>query len=175
MNIIVLDEKSRHDRWTTTHQLAHKMVDRCITDSAKYLKNPMTLLCAEYLFENQAAHQCYWNNRFCIAVMCDMWQNSQRLAAWCSVSNGINGYWEWTTHSGYDMVAVLKSIDIVPADFVAPNGGKSYCVLDGRIAAKLAEKFDLPTSHFGTRRQLTERDEREREYFKSKYPHVHVL
>src|SRR3989344_1878047 len=105
MSAIVLSREEDGNLRHATSELARKLVARCMTDPSKYLKNPMTVLCAEYLFENHALHQCYWNDRFCIAVMCGLWSNRQRLAAWCVVSNGLNLYWEWRTHSGYDMAA----------------------------------------------------------------------
>lgn len=175
MSAVVLTEKESEKRYVAASRLASNQVDLCVANPAEYLKNPMTLLCAEFEFKNQPVHQCYWNNRFCIAVMCGLWENKQRLAAWCAVSNGLNGYWEWQTHSGYDMAAVLKYLGIVADDFSAPKNGDGYCTLDAGIAAKLVEKFELPTTHFSMQKKLTVEENRKREIFNKKYPHHAVL
>lgn len=174
MNAVVLNEKESEKRYVGARRIASKIVNQCMANPAKYLGNPMTILCAEFEFQNQPIHQCYWNNRFCIAVMCNLWRSRQRLAAWCVVSNGLNRYWEWRTHSGYDMTAVLKYLDVVPTSFNEPQGD-CYFLLDGGIAARLSEKFELPTTYFSNLRRLTAGEEKEREYFNRKYPHHAVL
>ena len=184
MNTIAMSENESYERLEAAHQLASTRVEECIANPAKYLKDPVTLLCAEFKFENQPLHQCYWNNRFCIAIMCELDDYSQRVAAWCAVSNGLNGYWEWRTHSGYDMAAVLKYLGVVADDFIAlkthdethdETHGGMYCTLTNGIAAKLVEKFRLPTARFRMESGLGVEEHQEREAFNKKYPYLSVL
>ena len=175
VNAIVLGQKASYARYRAASELANKVVEQCMADPARHLGDPMTLLCAEFMFKNQPTHQCYWNNRFCIAVMCGLQEDQRRLAAWCAVSNGLNGYWEWRTHSAYDMATMLKYLDIVADDFSAPEKGGMYSTLAGGIAAKLAERFRLPTTNFSMEKRLTEEEHREREAFNRTYPYTRVL
>ncbi|HEX3099808.1 MAG TPA: hypothetical protein VHQ41_02435 [Patescibacteria group bacterium] len=96
-------------------------------------------------------HQCYWNDRLVIAVMCRLPWKLQQRAAWCAANNGLIGYWEWQTHFGFSTAAVLEKLEI-PLDLgfsTRPSPANSmYYLLDRSIVVALAKHFDLPTQKF---------------------------
>ena len=152
--------------------LIRERILKCIEDPDKFTNDPITKIMAEWEYENQASHQCYWNNRFVIAIMCKMplWQI--KMATWCLVSNGINRYFEWKTHSGYDMKTVFKYLGLDTPTFISYG---MYHYLDSPICEKLVTMFNLPTNKFGRIEPLTDRETTEREFFNRKYPHTIVL
>lgn len=113
---------------------------------------------AELVFAHQAPHQCYWNNRFCIAATCRLSEKKQREAAWCLVVNGLNGYWEWFTHAGYQTHDVLFYLRItalkekthplhmhsigVSWDSIRPG----YSSPHRELLAQIVKHFKLPTT-----------------------------
>jgi hypothetical protein len=146
---------------TLTREAAMEHVMRCMADPSAYASDPLTMPSAQLLFNDKRMHQCYWNDRFAVAVMCGMDEQSQRIAAWAAVSNGLKGYWEWETHAEYDAAAVLKHLGIIPADFdpnqLRPKGRfPDYNHLPVELCKALIDKFKLPTTLFG-RPDLTEK------------------
>ncbi len=135
------------------------------------------VLAARYEWDHQAEHHCYWNNRFVLAVVCGLELHSLRLAAWCLVSNGVNGYFEWKTHSGYDMTVAFDTLGIDTSRVVKKEGTGSgiYCELDGAMCGILADMFNLPTTLVGTKLSLTDEEKREADRFDKKYPYRSVL
>jgi hypothetical protein len=173
------NKKDDEKRYNEALALADKLVTDCMDDPKSWQGNPVVTLAAWYKHDHQPSHQCYWNNRFCIAVMCGLSWYIQRIAAWCAVSNALNGYWEWETHSGYDVAATLKYLGIVEEKFeVAPAYTKSnYAHIDMDLLIKIAKFFNLPTVVISHHKEnvLSADEEREREFFNSRYPHKKVL
>lgn len=142
------------------------------------------VLCmAQLAFDAQPIHQCYWNNRFCIATMCGMSDEHQRTAAWCLVSNGVKGYWEWITHSSYPLYTVLEHLGILNINnvqFGVPNTlekkiglrwqdfNNDYRVAPNLLLYKLVERYRLPTTYFSAR-ILSPEEQKEREKFNRVY------
>lgn len=139
------------------------------------LKDPVTKLAALYKYNYQPSHQCYWNNRFCIAIACDLPKQLQREAAWCAVSNGLNEYWEWVTHSNYDATVVLRRMGINDVPRIIVATGFLYCNMPKSIAVQLIRMFDLPTRALGVKKTLTTDEEEERDRFNHNYPHHNVM
>jgi hypothetical protein len=118
---------------------------------------------AEFVFDHQPPHQCYWNNRFCIAVTCGLSKEKQRQAAWCLVANGLNDYWEWFTHAGYPTHDVLHHLKItslkdrncpmhlhsigVRWDSLQPG----YSTPSRELLAQIVKHFNLPTTRLWER------------------------
>lgn len=131
-----------------TRTEAYEQMQKCIDEPGKHLDDPLTKEAAKILYADPRQHQCYWNNRFAVAVMCGMSERHQRAAAWCVVDTGTRGYgyFEWVTHDGYDMVKVLKYLKIVGEDFEAPERTRDlrYCWIPDKIKEALVEKFRLP-------------------------------
>jgi hypothetical protein len=126
--------------------IAH--VTKCVNEPGVHLTDPVTLLSAQYVWNRMGEHQhqCYWNDRFVAAVMCGMDEQSQRIAAWAAVSNGLMGYWEWKTHCGFDMGAVLKHLGVIAATYnTTPDANRNYCTLPDEVCKALIVKFRLPT------------------------------
>ena len=104
--------------------------------------------------------------------MCGLPYSKQRQAAWCAVSNGLNGYWEWKTHGGYDMANVLKYLGIASSEF-DDTVPAIYSIINWQIAERIVEHFKLPTTIFGG--TLTENEALERNYLNELYPYTSVL
>ncbi len=132
---------------------------------------------AERVFVDQPQHPCYWNNRFPIAVLCRLSEEKQRRVAWMLVTNGVNGYWEWETHSGYRMYGVLHHLGILENDMlrtvIRREFGYSSPPLP--LLEAIAKKFTLPTTFFDQSRQLSQEEQREREVFNAQYPWHHEV
>jgi hypothetical protein len=170
-----LTEQSAHSdkAWGTLYKLAEQQIWRCIKEPAKYRDDPLTRLCAEYAFTHQSAHQCYWNNRFVIAVMCGLDLEKIRLAAWCLVSNGLNEYFEWITHAGYPMSQVFDHLGITHEQ---PRYIQTmHYKLDHRVCKQLIEEFQLPTTKLCPSRILTDEEQHERIRMNREYPHSDSL
>lgn len=145
------------------------------------------LASANTLFDHQPGHQCYWNDRFCVATLCGLSEEKQRQAAWCLVSNGINNYWEWYTHGGYELHNCLFHLKIKVATGnvrpinIAPIGIPWSCINPGytspprELLLEIIKHFRLPTSRLDLSRALTESEQRERDTFNKIYPHHKVL
>lgn len=131
---------------TTKEAFAH--VRTCVNEPGVHLEDSRTLSSAQCVWNSMGEHQhqCYWNDRFAAAIMCGMDEHAQRVAAWAAVSNGLIGYWEWMSHAGFDMVAVLKHLGIVPPEYDPgmENRGR-YVPLPDELCKALIEKFKLPT------------------------------
>lgn len=129
---------------------AYRLVDGAMANSPAEITSSLWLA-GLYVFENtQPRHECYWNNRFCLAVMLNLPWELQQKAAWCSVNNGLIGYWEWLTHSGYRTTQTLERLHIqVPraASIKALEG--EYAYLDSETASDIVQYFDLPSRMFG--------------------------
>jgi hypothetical protein len=94
-------------------QVLKDHIKLCMDDPDAHLNDPLTPITALWYYENGfAAHQCYWNDRFCIAVACNMPLRYKQEAAEAIVGNGRSGYFEWRTHYGYNMVRVFKQLGI---------------------------------------------------------------
>jgi len=134
-------------------------------------------------YNNQPNHICYWNNRFCIATMCELDETSKRMAAWCMVSNGLIGYWEWFTHSNYPVHRVLHSLGIINLnhldneasaekkmglywDIFKDNG---YSRIHSHLLLrKIVDHFQLPTAYF-IQRELSVSEQAERLAFNQRF------
>ena len=128
----------------------HEIIDEVLNGSTSYSKEEVRQAALD-VWESQPLHQCYWNNRFFLAIKFDLPEEMQRQAAWMSVLNGLNGYWEWKTHSSYDLVQALQDIgitDMVPKslDDVPDH---LYIDVDAVVLEQIAHKFKLPTMRFG--------------------------
>ncbi len=137
-------------------------------------------------WEDRPGHQCYWNDRFCVATMCQLSFHRQQLAAWCLVSNGIVGYWEWRTHAGYLMEDVLSSLALINLNRIDSDQRTEeekqmglrrqmfhpgYSRAPDVLLKKIALRFDLPTSYFCRGAVLSDRAEADRERFNKMYPY----
>lgn len=162
-------------RYSQAGDWARRLVHACVKEPALHRDNPALLCAAEHQFHHRAGHQCYWNNSFCIAVMCGMSWQDQRQAAWCVVNNGLNDYWEWTTHAGFETAAALKYLKIVSEDFQPPKVEGGYCTLEREIMERLVQHFNLPTNMFDSARQLSDNEERLRSHFRQNYPYANRL
>lgn len=130
-------------------------VSECMENPDEHSGKPKTVIAGEHCWANQAAHQCYWNNRFVLAVMCGLGLWKMRQSAWYVVSNGIMGYFEWKTHAGYDMAKVLERLGIDTSTLDKTCDGVGYCKLAPSVCKVLIETFDLPTTAFGVKKSLT--------------------
>ncbi len=106
------------------------------------------------VYASQPDHQCYWNNRFFLAIKFDLPEKMQRQAAWMAVLNGLNGYWEWKTHSGYDLVQALHAIGVTEGvpEKLADVPHHLYVPVERVVLAGIAKKFNLPTKRFDKNR-----------------------
>ena len=125
-------------------------------------------------------HQCYWNDRFAMALEQNMPHDKKRLGAWCAVSNGINNYWEWRTHRGYDIAALIEKhcgirCEHTPITNTGGLGGATYSRLKDENIHALCKHFNLPTTNFGDKTILTPDEQRERDDFNRQYPYTKVL
>jgi hypothetical protein len=152
----------------------------CMNEPGVHLNDPLTLPCAQIVWaiHGERQHQCYWNDRFVTAVMCGMDEQSQRVAAWSAVSNGLIGYWEWRTHYGFDTAAALKHLDLVrkdfdPDDLRPPGRFPDYNYLAAGFPRALVEKFKLPTTVYGA--TLSAEQIKERNAFDLRYPELSPL
>lgn len=136
---------------------------------------------AEIAFNGQPLHQCYWNDRFCLATMCNMSEEQQRVAAWCMVSNGLTKYWEWTTHRGYPLYLVLDTLRMISlrtlenSDSEEQKMGvgwssftRGYSRAPHKLLQKIVERYRLPTTYFSAR-ILSPEEQKEREKFNRIY------
>ena len=155
-------------------EFAENRIKQCIANPM-LVDDPVTTISALLWWDNFPAHQCYWNDRFAIAVMCGL-DERQKIAAWCVVSNGINGYFEWETHYGYNMVEALCRLGILDDNFTSPHDPNNYYRhLSSDIAKAIVKKFDLPTMLFGYKQELTEEEKARRGRFNARYPYSEVL
>lgn len=133
------------------------------------LKDPFTLTYAFFVWKDQPTHQRYWNNRFVVAVMCEMPEFHQRLAAWCLLSNARHKYFEWWTHSGYDMAAVFRFLGMDVPDIERERHG--YTSLEPRLCRDIARIFKLPASSFVDGTEFSEKEIAERHLFSALDPY----
>ncbi|GEM_PF-2689568 len=128
---------------------SHTIIDDVLKGSTAYSKEDIEKAALD-VYENQAAHQCYWNNRFFLAVKFDLPEEMQRTAAWKAITNGLNGYWEWRTHSGYDLVQAMQEIGITEGvpEKAANVPDHLYIPVEKDVLAQIARKFNLPTKRF---------------------------
>lgn len=133
----------------------YEIIDEVLNGSTSYPKEEVQQAALD-VWESQPAHQCYWNNRFFLAIKFDLPEEMQRQAAWMSVLNGLNGYWEWKTHSSYDLVQALQDIGII--DMVPESLDDVpvhlYIDVDAVVLEQIAHKFKLPTMRFGGNRTV---------------------
>lgn len=111
---------------------------------ADFSDDPEALEIGRREFNNLPSHPCYWNDRFCVAILCNMPFEFKRNAAWAIVKNGKRGYFEWNTHFGFEMRKIFTYLGIrysPPSE--QPLDG--YFYLHGEIIRQLAMLFDLPT------------------------------
>ena len=86
-------------------------------------------------------HQCYWNDRFYIAVRFGLQRELQRRAVVNSVVlNGASGYFETETHFGFDNSRLLQELGI-SAEHIPT--GKGYHTLDEKVIRAVAQKFEV--------------------------------
>lgn len=139
-------------------------------------EGPLLFLAAERFLGSQKMHQCYWNDRFVVSIVCRMPEHYIRLAAWCLVSNGLNRYFEWVTHHGYSVEKVFEQIGIDVGDHGSEYESPSlYYPLHESICAQLVELFNLPTIRLGKKTTLSIEEGAEREKFNKTYPYKPVL
>lgn len=138
--------------------LVHEQVNKCIADPEAHKNEPMTVLSALRAWDWNPVHQCYWNNRFVIAVMCNMPLWNKQRAAWAVICNGAIGYFEWKTHSGYKMADVFRYLGIEGINSPPHRNDYGYSRLSKSISDQLADMFNLPTVTFGKKKQLTEKE-----------------
>lgn len=146
------------------------LIKECMINPEMAIDNPTATLVALREFDNFPPHQCYWNDRFCIAVMCSLSPSYQRRTAWCAVSNAVNGYWEWITHSMFDTSIALRHIGID----CESRGRNDYCHLERDILKAIVGHFNLPTEYCG-KPELTDDERRQRAIFNEIYPYTTVL
>ncbi|MDO8742468.1 MAG: hypothetical protein Q7J45_02930 [bacterium] len=148
---------------------------------------------AELIFDRQPPHQCYWNNRFCIATMCQLSEERQRQTAWCIVNNGVNKYWEWVTHNGYLMYHVLDCLKLINLNDLNNQHLAEYRARQEQLGitwdsfvpgyshaprlllSRIIKRFDLPTRYLDGARILSDAQQADRERFNKLYPHTKVL
>ena len=94
-----------------------------------------------------SAHQCYWNDRFCVAVMCGLPLEFKRTSAHALCRNGRAGYFEWCTHAKYDVKKVFEHLGINLLGVDAFQDGL-YSVLSKRVIVQLEKMFSFQTSNF---------------------------
>ncbi len=104
--------EATHRRYSAAYLHARELINAKIRGELPESEEPALILAAEFAYDYRPDHQCYWNDSFCVAVMCDLTWEKQQQAAWCAVCNGLNDYWEWHTHAGYEMAKVLRHIGI---------------------------------------------------------------
>jgi hypothetical protein len=171
--LVPATHESSRETYAAVHTAAKQIVD-------DYMSNPdpsnaaSAAMAAHWLYEHNAAHQCYWNDRFCAAVACNLPQSYQTQAAWCLVSNGLRGYFEWRTHAGYDMTSILKRLGIDVPESEGPFGDGYYSPSEDILAA-IAKLFNLPTTCFGYKTKLSDEELRAKERLNSKYRAGHIL
>jgi len=92
-------------------------------------------------------HECYWNDRFVEAVVCNFSLPVQRRAAHHVISNGRQGYFEQVTHNGYHTIPAFERLGLSLAGAISakPGSGTMYFYLNERVLRQLRTKFDLPT------------------------------
>lgn len=112
-------------------------------ESGAVNSTPEIKAAAFWAYHNRPDHQCYRNDSFALAVLCELDFSSQRTAARWALDNARISYWEWTTHAEYDMADALKKLGIVPKDFKAPPKPHGYSDLDDKIVKKLMEYYEL--------------------------------
>jgi len=136
--------KNAEKRWSDLRGWTSKLVGDAMENPPAEVDNVL-LLAAMFVFDHGLpSHQCYWNDRFCVAVMLNLPKRMQQKAAWCVINNGMTGYWEWHTHYGFSMVKALSRIGIKVEGFSGKEFG--YYDLNTEIARKIAEYFDLPST-----------------------------
>lgn len=168
------DQDSKN--WQAVFGWAWKRVRVCAAQPNRYRHQPQTILAAKWVLEyGLPSHQCYWNDRFAIAILCDLDWQTQRLATWCLVSNGLQDYWEWQTHCGFDIGAILKKLDVLESEFQPPKATTYTPVGHPHVLRRLVEKYNLPTCHFDPSRSLADRESAERNQFNGAYPYASVL
>jgi len=90
-------------------------------------------------------HQCYWNDRLYIALRFGLDEQHQKRAIVNSViSNGRSGYFEQTTHFGFDNRKLLQEQGI-PLELL-PEEEKPYLdyqELDERVIEIVTKKFGV--------------------------------
>jgi hypothetical protein len=167
--------KFLENTWSGVLSMAFRIVGKAVANPSP-VPTEETLLAGMYVFEHGfALHQCYWNDRFCIAVMLGLPWDLQQKAAWCALNNGLTEYWEWRTHHGYDVARVLKHIGIESGSGLGRNE-RGYFYLDGDVARQIAEHFSLPSERLrGVKFARTPELERRLNRLWEGYCHEHKL
>lgn len=128
---------------------SYEIINEVLNGSTSYSKEAIRTAAAD-LWESQPLHQCYWNNRFFLAIKFGLPEEMQRQAAWMAVLNGLNGYWEWKTHSNYDLVEALRAIGIIKGvpEKLSDVPRHLYIPVEMVVLEQIANKFNLPTRRF---------------------------
>lgn len=148
----------------------------CRPGPQEFISDPWTIIAARHVWDDQPAHHCYWNDRFAVAVLGGLSLAELRIGAWCVVSNGLNDYFEWKTHSGFDMDRVLNFLGIDTShDRLRPEGFPAYCELSDDICSKLVAMFNLPTTAFHHKTNLTDVERKESDEFNRQYGYRPIL
>jgi len=113
-----------------------------IEDPQKYMDSPGHCAAAILHCDNMSTHQCYLNCCFCISVLLHFPHRLQKQYAINLLENGRSGYWEWVTHSGYNMAEALRMVGITVKD-TDINGYILYCSPPEHILKQIAETFDI--------------------------------
>lgn len=122
------------------------------------------------------SHQWHCNEIFYLVVRFGFPRHQQREAAWWAVSNGLNDYWEWRNHDGFDVYALLEELGVELDERDKPTKDYlGYSSMTDDVARQLIQMFDLPTTACGIKDKLSSGEEEERERFNRSYPYMSVL
>lgn len=102
-------------------------------------------LAREVYLEGLPSHQCYWNDRFCIAMDFDLDPELKREAAERLEQNARQGYYEPITHFKFDLNKTLIQ-NGVPEVFlpkIPSEGGIHYDHVSQQALAPLLKKLGV--------------------------------
>ncbi len=123
------------------------VVNRCLANpTAQHDEETLQMKAWAETADILPIHQCYWNDRFVEAVVCDFSLPVQRRAAHHVISNGRQGYFEQVTHNGYHTIPVFERLGLSLAGAISakPGSGLMYFYLNDRVLRQLRTRFDLP-------------------------------
>lgn len=88
------------------------------------------------------SHNCYWNDRFCIAHQFDLDKKRKREAAIWVHANGQSGYYETITHYGFNLNQILIDHGIPEENLPSTEEKRMYDYLSSE-ALELFEQIFL--------------------------------
>lgn len=132
-----------------TSKFANEQIRSCMLDPDTHQSDPLTYICANWCYQEKPHHQCYWNDRFVIAVMCNLSFEEKQAATWAIICNSHIRYFEWFTHYGYYMLDAFQYIGIaVPEECKNLRSRTEYTSLHHSIICDLVTVFNLPSEHY---------------------------